>query len=312
MSLNSSSSFSCQVVACSGNRLPRSLRSSAINRESNSGGTSRRAGPTGGRACPATARRSSRCRRPCRPASAPCSPRGAAPNRCAAAPSAYGSNDRSSASIASLPGSFACAASPTSLILSPAYASTLPDSSIATPSFASAIGTTVALTRRRCSVSFRRVSVVVPFSTAIFLPPMSVTLLIGESDLTRKPPPSTKMRLEKSTLARRAMRLRRVGALEVGLARGDHLQALGHRADHPVHLEVGLADGAADLRDHALAHVDRVAGGLVVGADERERQRIARERDVDRLGGLDLAERVGGRLGEGAACDQRRRQRTDQ
>ena len=66
------------------------------------------------------------------------------------------------------------------------------------------MGMTVAVTRRRFSVSFRRVSVVVPASTAIFLPPMSATRLTGESDFTRKPPPSTKIRFEKSTEASRA------------------------------------------------------------------------------------------------------------
>ncbi len=67
------------------------------------------------------------------------------------------------------------------------------------------MGTTVAFTRRRFSVSFRRDSVVVPASTATFLPPRSVTLFTGESDFTRKPPPSTKIRFEKSTDASRAI-----------------------------------------------------------------------------------------------------------
>ena len=61
-----------------------------------------------------------RSRRPCTPASAPCSLRAATRSRCAAARSAYGSNERSSASSASFAGSLACAARPTSLILSPA------------------------------------------------------------------------------------------------------------------------------------------------------------------------------------------------
>jgi hypothetical protein len=70
------------------------------------------------------------------------------------------------------------------------------------------------------------------------------------------------------------------------------------------HLEVRLADGAPDLRNGALAYVDRVAGRLVVGADERKRKGVARERDIDCLGRLDLAKRVGRRLGEGTARDQ--------
>ena len=97
------------------------------------------------------------------------------------------------------------------------------------------------------------------------------------------------------------LRLRGVGALEVRAARCHHLQALGDRTHQPVDLERGLADGAADLGDDLLAQVDRVAGGLVARADEREGQRVARERHVDGLGGLDLRQRVDRRLRARAA-----------
>ena len=52
-----------------------------------------------------------------------------------------------------------------------------------------------------------------------------------------------------------------------------HCEALGDRAGHPVDLEVGLADRAADLGDDALAEVDRVAGRLC-----RRRTRTAASR----------------------------------
>ena len=72
------------------------------------------------------------------------------------------------------------------------------------PAAASVIGTTVALTSFAFSTSFRRFSVVVPFRTAIFLPPRSAIALIGVPALTRNPPPSKKIRFEKSTVAKRA------------------------------------------------------------------------------------------------------------
>ena len=97
--------------------------------------------------------------------------------------------------------------------------------------------------------------------------------------------------------------LRGIGAFEVGLARGNHLDALGRAAHHPIDLEVGLADGAPDLGDDALAQVDRIAGGLIVRRDPRERERVAGKCNIDDLGGLDLAERVrcGLRVGPGGS-----------
>ena len=48
-------------------------------------------------------------------------------------------------------------------------------------------------------MSFKRFSVVVPEVTATDLPPRSAKALTVESARTRKPPPSTKIRLLKST-----------------------------------------------------------------------------------------------------------------
>ncbi len=90
------------------------------------------------------------------------------------------------------------------------------------------------------------------------------------------------------------LRRRRVGAVELGLAGGDHRDAVGGGADDPVHLEVGDARDAPEVRDHPLAQVDRVAGRRVPGGDVRERQRIPGKRDGDLLGRADLAQRVRG------------------
>ncbi len=106
--------------------------------------------------------------------------------------------------------------------------------------------------------------------------------------LTRKPPPSMNIERREIDALHSRRRCRRVRAIEVRLAGRDHREPLGDGADEPVDLEVGDADGAPDLRDDAPAQVDRIAGGLVVVADERERQRVAGERDVDLLCGLDL------------------------
>ena len=54
------------------------------------------------------------------------------------------------------------------------------------------------------SQALRRVSVVVPFSTAIFLPATSVMRWTGDAWLTSTPPASMKTRFEKSTFASRA------------------------------------------------------------------------------------------------------------
>ncbi len=90
------------------------------------------------------------------------------------------------------------------------------------------------------------------------------------------------------------LRGRRVGALEVGLARRHHGESFRDGADEPVHLEVGHAGRAPQLRDHALAQVDRIAGRLTLVVDEREGQRVAGERHVDLPGRFQLAERVAG------------------
>jgi hypothetical protein len=105
-----------------------------------------------------------------------------------------------------------------------------------------------------------------------------------------------KIRFEKSNRGQARLRLRRIGALEFGAAGRDHLQAFGHRSGQPVHFEVRFAHGAADLRNDALAQLDRIAGGLVVGFIEGEGKRIRRIRHVDRLGCLDLPQRIGSGL----------------
>ena len=95
-----------------------------------------------------------------------------------------------------------------------------------------------------------------------------------------------------------------VGAIHVGLAARHHLDALGRGADDPVDLEARLADRLADPGDHALTQIDRITGWLVALGDKRKRQRIARERDVDRLRGLDLRERIGRALRNGPRGNQ--------
>ena len=85
------------------------------------------------------------------------------------------------------------------MILSLANAATVPDSSSATPSTPSFTFTILALMSRSFSIASTRFSVVVPVVTAIDLPARSPKPLTVESARTRKPPPSTNMRLLKST-----------------------------------------------------------------------------------------------------------------
>ena len=69
--------------------------------------------------------------------------------------------------------------------------------------------------------------------------------------------------------------------------------ALGDAAENPVRLEVGHAGGDREMRDDALAEIDRVAAELALVVDRGEGQRVARYGDVDLTRRLELAERVG-------------------
>ena len=179
------------------------------------------------------------------------------------------------------------------MILSLANPATAPDSSIATPSTPSLTETTLALIARSLSMSLRRCSVVVPAVTAIDLDAKSGKPMIVESAAHQEAAAVDEDQVAEVDVLHPRLRRSGVGALEVGLAAGDHRDAVGHRIDDPVDLEVRHADSPTDRRNYALAQVDRIAARLIVGLDVGEGQRIAGKGDGDRPCGLDFRQRVG-------------------
>ena len=146
----------------------------------------------------------------------------------------------------------------------------------------------------------RRCSVVVPPMTAIFLPARSPKRCdVGVAPHQQAAGVDEDQRGEVHGL-HPSQRRRRVAALDVGLALRDHREALGRGADLPVDLEVGIADRAADRRrsPSCTGRSSSRRAGCSLPTNENG-MRVAREGDVDGLGGLDAAERVGGRLGGG-------------
>ena len=76
----------------------------------------------------------------------------------------------------------------------------MPLSTCVRPSSRDFSGTTVALSRRAFSASFSARSLLVPPMTPIRLPARSLSPWAGVLDFTSRPVPSTKMKLEKSTV----------------------------------------------------------------------------------------------------------------
>ena len=101
-------------------------------------------------------------------------------------------------------GSLAFVAAPTSSSLSLANASALPSSRAAIASSRDLNGSTVAFSCRRLSCALIARSLVVPATTAIFLPDRSESERTPEAALVSSPVVSTKMTLEKSTSFMRA------------------------------------------------------------------------------------------------------------
>ena len=114
------------------------------------------------------------------------------------------------------------------------------------------------------------------------------------------------MWFEKSTFAMRASVAVRRAALHVGLLLRYQVDAVLRGSRHPVHLHRRDLELLLDARDHALADVDGVAGGLAVVVVERERQRVGAVRDRHGIAGADTLERlgVGGGGGDEAAGEQ--------
>lgn len=79
-------------------------------------------------------------------------------------------------------------------------------------------------------------------------------------------------------------------AFQVGTAFLDGGDARGGRHRHVLHLQVGPLEFRAQLVDHAQAQVQRVADGLLVGVEVRERDGTLAMREADGAGVADAVE----------------------